>query len=412
MITLPRTLLLGILTCLFGMRSTGQVSQWDTTSLPRGYYYKLALNASGHVYASGDSMLSMSTNEGATWITLGRFVANGHAQSIRIAPSGIIYAADFALGVYRSIDNGAHWSGNLVNEGCNGLAVHPQGYIFAGLTYTGHGKVHRSTDGGDSWTGVPLPNTSNSFATGCFAFGDHNEVYAGAIDGFYRSTDFGVSWTQFNGGLLGRHVRTMVVLPNQDIFIQTIYSSSFDGVYRSTNRGESWLRIGSNNPYFSALTASPDGNIYGTSDDGVFLSTDQGATWINISPGITIQLASIVITPSGRILVGGSYVFRSRTTTTSTTESPSLPEKFSLMQNYPNPFNPTTNIRFKISDLGFVSLIVFDVLGRELRTLVNEVKTPGEYSVSFDASDLGSGVYFYRLRAGEFVETRKLVLMK
>ncbi len=392
--------------------ANGLALDWDTTSLPRGYSYRMTLNASGHVYAIADSMLYMSTNEGATWSTLGRFALNGRPHSIRIAPSGTIYGADFAIGVYRSTDNGSHWSANLVNEGCNGFAVHPEGYLFAGLTYTGNGKVHRSTDGGDTWTGIPLPNSSGSFATGCFAFGDHNEVYAGAIDGFYRSTDFGVSWTQFNVGLLGRHVRTMVVLPNQDIFIQTIYSSTFDGVYRSTNRGESWLRIGSNNPYFSALTASPNVNIYGTSDDGVFQSTDQGTTWANISPSITTQLVSIVMTPGGRILVGGAYVFRSRTTTTSADETPSLPAKFSLMQNYPNPFNPTTSIRFRIPNLGFVSLTVFDVLGRELKALVNEVKAPGEYSVSFDASDLGSGVYFYRLRTGDFVETRKLVLMK
>ena len=93
-----------------------------------------------------------------------------------------------------------------------------------------------------------------------------------------------------------------------------------------------------------------------------------------------------------------------------------LPQTYSLAQNYPNPFNPTTNFGFRIPDCGFVSLKVYDVLGREVATLVNEVKQPGVYTVTWDvcqtAGGLSSGVYFYRLSAGSFKATRKLVLMR
>jgi hypothetical protein len=98
----------------------------------------------------------------------------------------------------------------------------------------------------------------------------------------------------------------------------------------------------------------------------------------------------------------------------------SLPTEFSLSQNYPNPFNPTTEIRFQIAEVSHVTLKVFDVLGREVATLVNERLQPGSYEATFDArltaggqaSSLASGVYYYRLAAGDFVATKKMVLMR
>jgi choice-of-anchor B domain-containing protein len=90
----------------------------------------------------------------------------------------------------------------------------------------------------------------------------------------------------------------------------------------------------------------------------------------------------------------------------------SLVENYHLFQNYPNPFNPTTNFEFRIADFGFVSLKVFDVLGNEITTLVNEEKVAGSYEINFDASGLPSGVYFYKLQAGDFVETKKMILLR
>ena len=89
-----------------------------------------------------------------------------------------------------------------------------------------------------------------------------------------------------------------------------------------------------------------------------------------------------------------------------------IPVSFTLNQNYPNPFNPTTNIGFRISNYGFVSLKVFDVLGREVATLVNEEKPAGSYEVTFDASQLSSGGYMYRLSSGSFIETKKMTIIK
>jgi len=89
-----------------------------------------------------------------------------------------------------------------------------------------------------------------------------------------------------------------------------------------------------------------------------------------------------------------------------------IPVEYSLSQNFPNPFNPVTHLEFGISDLGFVSLKIFDVLGREVKTLVNEIKPAGKFKVEFDGSNFASGVYFFRIEAGDFVQTKRMVLIK
>ncbi len=92
--------------------------------------------------------------------------------------------------------------------------------------------------------------------------------------------------------------------------------------------------------------------------------------------------------------------------------STNVPDKFSLSQNYPNPFNPATTIKFDIRTPAFTKLSVFDVLGREIKTLVNEELKTGSYSLVFDGSEFNSGVYFYRLTSGDFVETKRMLLVK
>ena len=89
-----------------------------------------------------------------------------------------------------------------------------------------------------------------------------------------------------------------------------------------------------------------------------------------------------------------------------------LPSDYLLSQNYPNPFNPTTSLQYTIGSLQFVTLKVYDVLGREVATLVNEEKPAGEYEVEFNAANLPSGIYFYQLKAGQFSETKKMILLK
>ncbi|MCL5267086.1 MAG: T9SS type A sorting domain-containing protein [Bacteroidetes bacterium] len=107
-----------------------------------------------------------------------------------------------------------------------------------------------------------------------------------------------------------------------------------------------------------------------------------------------------------------SFLFRTLDKVTAVHDVNQLPKVFALSQNYPNPFNPTTAISYQLPAVSHVTLKVYDVLGREVATLVNEVKQGGSYEVKFDAGNLPSGVYFYRLTAGSFVQTKKLMLIR
>jgi len=154
-------------------------------------------------------------------------------------------------------------------------------------------------------------------------------------------------------------------------------------------------------------------------------STDSGETWSVIADTVwsvnnTYDWDVPQISSDECLIRLGSYPcaydqsdsFFAITYLVSTEENETLPAEISLEQNYPNPFNPSTNIKYQIPESGLVTLKVYDVLGNEIETLVKEEKSFGSYEVEFDASKLPSGIYFYRLRAGNFVETKKMVLLK
>ena len=106
------------------------------------------------------------------------------------------------------------------------------------------------------------------------------------------------------------------------------------------------------------------------------------------------------------------FLYYDNSTISRINNSKEIPGKFLLYQNYPNPFNPTTIIKYQIPKESFVTIKLYDLLGREVRTLVNVQKSAGSYEFILDGSDLSSGIYFYKMQAGYFVQTKKLVLLK
>ena len=140
-------------------------------------------------------------------------------------------------------------------------------------------------------------------------------------------------------------------------------------------------------------------------------------SWQNRRNGIVVQ-QSFFVYDGNLLTIPGVKVYKDSSLLTVTyspatdIQHPALPLEFALSQNYPNPFNPTTNFEFRIANCAPTTLKVFDVLGRQVTTLVDEMKQAGEYKVTWDASKMASGIYFYRLQAGAFVETKKMMLIK
>jgi hypothetical protein len=149
---------------------------------------------------------------------------------------------------------------------------------------------------------------------------------------------------------------------------------------------------------------------------GVFRSTDNGDHWEVINSGLTsYDINALAINPSGYIFAATrvSGVFRSAQVTTAIDEVPGvLPKSYVLSQNYPNPFNPSTVIRYELPVQSRVALKVFNVLGQEVATLVDELQEPGYKSVVWNAREAPSGIYFYRVQTSGFSETRKLILLR
>jgi hypothetical protein len=168
-------------------------------------------------------------------------------------------------------------------------------------------------------------------------------------------------------------------------------------------------------------------NIFaGTSNYGVFFSSNNGTTWIEKNQGFnTISTVRALLITNGYVFAGTanqSIWRRSYDETIGVKNiSTEIPNKYNLEQNYPNPFNPITIIKFDIPDLnsplrrgagGMMVLKVYDILGKEIETLVNEKLSPGTYEVTFNGSNYSSGIYFYKLTTDSFNETKRMLMIK
>ncbi len=169
---------------------------------------------------------------------------------------------------------------------------------------------------------------------------------------------------------------------------------------------------------FAVVRFDSDGTVDRTfGSGGIALADSFTAEDVeDVANAVAIQSDGKIVAAgnSSGYIVGGAFAvarFLPSNATAITKVNP-VPMSFALYQNYPNPFNPTTEIRYQISEVIRVSLKVYDILGREVTTLVNEKQNPGSYSVTFDGSRLASGIYFYRLVAGSYSATKKLVFMK
>jgi photosystem II stability/assembly factor-like uncharacterized protein len=386
-----------------------QTNFWQKINCPFGDTGNtVAINATGTVFLATNHGVFRSTDNGINWSNV-----DSNLSVIRFAFNSIgdiLFAVEYGS-VFRSTDDGTNWTKIYDHQPIKTIAINDSGYIFLGWGHENGGGVERSTDNGASWINTGLE--ANSYSIVINASGT---IFSG---GFYsnsacifRSTDNGVSWINTNAFTFFYPVTELAINNAGHIFAGT----SSNGAYRSTDIGEHWTQMGLTTAFITALAINTSGHIFtGTYGEGVYRSTDDGANWTAINSGLNNDsVVSIAINPSGTIFtVTESGLFRSVQSTTSVRElSADAPGSFELNQNYPNPFNPSTTISFSIPTSEFVTLKVFDVLGSEVATLVNEEKQNGVYEVDFSASNLPSGVYLYKLQAGNFIETKKLMLLK
>jgi hypothetical protein len=293
---------------------------------------------------------------------------------------------------------------------------------------------------------------------------------------FDKSTDGGQTWLPNDINILGYHINWLVfnvpgvpIVPGFPIINCDLSSGMYNGniyicwtdqrsgttdtdvwLVKSTDGGETWsppIRV-NNDPagshqFFAWMTIDQtngylyfvfyDRRNYLTLQTDVYmaLSKDGGATFTNfkisenpfvvsannyIGHYIGVSAHNSIIRPVWTRIDNNLpslwTAIIDSVPAVGVNSSESIPSRFVLNQNYPNPFNPTTKISFTIPRTGFVTFKVYDVLGNEVATLVTEEKPSGEYEVEFNASGLTSGIYFYQLKTGSFIETKKMILLK
>ncbi len=345
-----------------------------------------------------------STDDGVNWTRVITGLSNNNVYALAV--SGANLFAGVYDGVYLSTNNGSNWT--AVNNGLAYTYVLSLGVfgtnLFAG---TFGGGVFLSTNNGTSWAEANTGLTSTTVHA-LAASGTH--LFAGTSGGVFRSTNNGTNWTAANTGLTGTSVAVFVV-SGTNIFAGT----SGNGVFLSTNNGTNWTALGTSgltNTGVRALAISGTNIFAGTWGSGVLVTTNNGASWTSInSTGLTNARVHALAVSGSNLIAGidigvptiydGVWRWQLSQMTTSVEKMvTNLPTNFNLGHNYPNPFNPSTTIRFSIPTPSFVSLKVFNVLGAEIASLVDENKPSGEYQATWDANGYPSGVVFLRLMWG------------
>ena len=347
------------------------------------------------------------------------------------------------------------------------------GYIAVAYNFNPFfGRILKTTDGGDNWFIVPIPVTQQIWN---IYFINSSTGYASGYKTLLKTTDAGTTWvdkhfptflndihfTDINTGYVvsdhGHLLKTTnggadwvnqkptnirlngvsFADANTGIAVGGLFNNTKNIILRTTNAGTNWIQI----PYnYSTCNLSSvrfvnptTGWIVGHCSQ-IIKTTDGGASWFNQTPPVnniffrgcffTSALTGYISTGFPFFSGGVGYILK---TTDGGDEfgdvsipvgiepiSNEVPAQFQLYQNYPNPFNPTTKIRFALpkNSVGQTFLSVYDILGREVQTLVNEQLKPGSYEVEWNASNYPSGVYYYKLVTSEYFETKKMILIK
>ena len=330
----------------------------------------------------------------------------------------LVNVGEPTAGLGRTQINNANWAFDVWTGGgfptsFNIVSEHAAGTRLLADLY----GLRVSSDSGMTWN--PYPNSPQLWYTKFLAVDRGNRYLYGTTTAGLISFDLtsGMVDTLFP---INFYLTTPDLLVEGDTLLLGIGNSPVtnQGIHRSTDRGATWTHVLDSTNVFALGSTGSSATVYAGGPGVLFKSINGGLTWFIYNSSIPqVPVSQIVKDPSSDTLyvaTAGAGILKVYASFVVGVKEPrnDQPATAKLEQNYPNPFNPSTKIGFQISDYGLVTLRVFDVLGREVATLVNEMKQPGMYSIQWDASQFPSGVYVCRIWSGGFVASRKLLLLK
>jgi photosystem II stability/assembly factor-like uncharacterized protein len=419
-----------LLLALIGLTAQFSPAQWvQQGSFVTATLTDVATLDSSKALAVGrNNVILRTTNSGVTWTYIATpldVIVNWNSVSFQDTLNGIIVGEYI---VATTSNGGTLWRFHSVP---GGRRCFTSLYLSPSNFYVGQdsGWVSHTLDSGNTWTSEKIsqwPIRSLFAWTGVYVLGlpiFALTPYSLCESRIYPSGSWQESILKNFEGLGSEAFRGTICYGGGPSFIVGVLGDlrAAPAIIRKKMSDTVWTGVSQgivHDGAFWGISAPSTNIIYVCGDGGMlFKSTNGGDSW-NSFTGLTSRSLKAVsffgvnngfaVGDSGKILHtnngGGVVVDVGK-------ESGVAPKEFLLGQNYPNPFNPTTNFRFTIAGLRFVSLKIYDILGREVAILVNEEKPAGSYSVQWDATNFPSGVYFYRVTAKGFSETKKLLLI-
>jgi photosystem II stability/assembly factor-like uncharacterized protein len=380
------------------------------------------------LYICGNVLLNVSSNDsGMTW-QVNSIPIPVSFNDIFVINQNTVVSVGNSGTVLRTTDGGINWSSvssgvtdDLLSvsfiDGFGICGARSQTILYTSNSGASWNIAQSGFVGGGFWGAVML---SPEFG---FVAGE-NSIFQPLLG---QTTDSGQSWN-FTAFYLNNNEGRATGVEFTDVFIGYVSARVWDGrgaISKTTDSGSNWATTFFSNPLWDIdFPISATGLIgYAVGDSGVILKTyNAGGNWQAQQSGTFSRLNGVHFLDLDYGYAVGENGIVLRTTTggepvTDTDDINSITTNFHLSQNYPNPFNPITKIKFAIpqglkSKRQGVILKVYDVLGNEVTTLVNGKKSTGSYEIEFDGAELPSGVYFYQLNAGSFLQTKKMILVK
>ena len=324
-----------------------------------------------------DSIINKTTNSGVSWSSQS-LPEVSLVNDIKFVNSTTGFFCSNAARVYKTTNTGVNWT--RVNYDANMGQFFKMFFVSPLVGYATGECLFKTTNGGDNWTFLTPPLSSNIINWSLHFFNENTGIIGGYSGEISRTSDGGLTWETYETNLQYSLMSIKFVNSNTGYIVgaTSVFTTDLGILLKTTNGGVSWQRknlVSNEELYDICFINETTGFIAG--GDGLILKTTTGGEPIGI-----IQTSTVI------------------------------PAKYYLSQNFPNPFNPVTNIKFDIPKSMLVKISVYDILGKEISILANEEMNAGSYSVDWDASNYPSGVYFYKITARDYSESKKMVLVK
>ena len=419
-------LLVALSTSAFAQEGWNDVTPAGTYPGLRGIY---ALDSDNVWVVGEEGKILNTTNSGTSWSEINCPVTyNLYNVHFINADTGWVGGDNNSITeIMRTTDRGLSWElktlssssdyGNHDIEFINGNPGEPpRGFVTAGLSL-----VWTTDDYGENWVTSPIG--------GCGASDLESICFINKDEGWFVGTPSATSEVSIVHTTDGGQTYDIQTNPTDpDIKLNCVsFATNLQGVavgltgtiLYTSDGGQNWeIRPYSSNRWQSVfLTQS--GKAWAVGANGnIAYSIDWGYTWTAQQSGVTCELWEVffVNDDEGWIVGGGvglpGVILHTTNGGITGVNETNIVTQFELHQNYPNPFNPSTTIKWQQPGTGLVSLTIYDVLGREIATLFDEELIAGKHETVFDASRFSSGIYFYQLIVGEFIQTKKMILLK